>query len=378
MIPRPGRKDVRWRSLRLLLAIGALSVVACDRAAAPAQTPPPEPDDTHIDDAWFQNTSLEDEQIPSESAVEFASLVLASVGRRIYDPHLVAAHAESVRREAYAELAKGPFWTRKQVVSVVNRALSQYGVSHLGVASPLQMRALLGIGEQATTPGNGVSVDVKDGVAVIRIRSFLVPDITLASVDAAFQAALGAKQLLIDLRGNHGGSTSSVVYTAQYVLGGNVPVAIQRTRGGFASAEPFSMRTFFPDSKNEASDADIQLLKARGHLLWITPGDAPTPPNRPTFLLVDRECASSCEVFAQALTDAGAVRVLGQRTQGSVLSAEGVKAPWKGYVVMIPIATVASPKGHTIEGTGIEPDVVLDECARADPGACLAAALARL
>lgn len=352
-------------------------------ATAPPHTAPAPAaeDDTAVDNSWLEGTPPEGEEVSQDEAQRFATAVFDAVERHIYDPALVAAHGAKVRADARAALAGSASWVRKAVLVAINDALKAYGVSHLGVATPSKVRVMLGVdAPPGAPPKEAVYAEQRDGVGIVRIESFLVPQIRHASVAKAFEVVRDAKALLIDLRGNHGGSASSVVYAAQYVVGPKVLTQTVRTRGGVDRSTPHAMRGFFPDDKNEGSNADIKLEKREGHVAWWTPDDAPATPRRPTFVLVDGECGSSCEIFAAALADAGAARILGQRTAGVVLGSEGVKGPWKGYLMIVPFATVLSPKGRTIEAKGVEPDVVLDACARpgGDARACLDAAMAQV
>jgi C-terminal processing protease CtpA/Prc len=265
-------------------------------------------------------------------------------------------------------------------VDIVNTALKGYGVSHLGVGTPTKLRTMFGPktkpAETEAPATEAVHAELRGDVGVIRISSFLVPVIRHEAISRAFLKVRGARAVLIDLRGNPGGSGSSVVYTAQYLLGPDVLVDTVRTRRGFEGKAPHVMRGFFPDELNAGSDADIQLNKREGHVEWRTPTDAPAVPRRPTYLLVDGACGSSCEIFAAAIADSGVGRVLGQRTAGKVLTAQGVRGVWNGYLVVVPFGTVLSPRGRDLEGKGVEPDVVLRECeVGGDAERCMTAAL---
>ena len=337
-------------------------------------------DETALDDAWLAGARAESETIPRSEAQHFVDQTFAIVERHVYDPALVQAHGRAARETATRSLDSRQAVSRQDAVDAVNQGLRTYGVSHLGVATPTKLRARFapdaGAASSSTERNDRVSAELRNDVGIVRIESFLVPEIRHDLFRQAFDRVRGARAVLVDLRGNGGGSASSVVYTAQYLVGPNVLAEIVRTRRGRERRVPYDMRGFFPDAENEGSTADLALGTREGFVRWWTPPDAPHPRRRPTYLLVDEHCASSCEVFAAMMVDAGAATVVGRKTPGEVLAAHGVKSPWNGYLIVVPFGTVLSPKGRTIEGVGIEPDVPIDSCAEGrDPAACLAAAI---
>lgn len=370
---------------RLLTVLTALAIGCAHREASPPSkdatvSATAGDDETALDDAWLSGAPAESDVVTRVEAMRFVDATFALVERHLYDPGLVEAHGRAAREAAARSITAKESPSRQDTIDSMNQALQAYGVSHLGIATPTKLRARFGLGEGAATSTaerhEAVSAEVRGDVGIVRIESFLVPEIRHDLVRRAFDRLRDARVLVVDLRGNGGGSASSVVYTAQYLVGPDVLAEIVQTRRGHERRVPHDMRGFFADAENAGSTADLALGKREGFVRWWTPPDAPPAPRRPTYLLVDEHCASSCEVFAAMMVDAGAATIVGRKTPGEVLAAQGVKTSWKGYLLFVPFGTVLSPKGRVIEGVGVQPKVSLDVCAEGhDPAACLAAAI---
>ncbi len=143
----------------------------------------------------------------------------------------------------------------------------------------------------------------------------------------------GAAAFVLDLRGNPGGALEAAVETCALFLPPGSPVVSTRGR--------------------EGTDNNAELK---------TPELGPAPRTDPLALLVDGQSASSAEVLTGALRDHGRALVAGERTfgKGSVQSVISLGLD-SGAAVRLTTARFFTPKGHAIEGVGIEPDLALGE-----------------
>lgn len=156
-----------------------------------------------------------------------------------------------------------------------------------------------------------------------------------------------------------------------------------RDRCHVQSDKPYVQHGFFSDDVNAGSAADVSLQDERGYVQWRTPLDATPADPRPVFLLVDRHCGSACEVFTSAMQEHDAASILGENTAGKVLAGLGYMSSWKGYLLIVPTATILSPSGGSVEGEGVSPDVPITACRQTssdaeqhpDENRCLQAAL---
>lgn len=76
----------------------------------------------------------------------------------------------------------------------------------------------------------------------------------------------------------------------------------------------------------------------------------------PVAILIDAFSASTSEIFALGLQEAGRARLFGQSSMGAALPSKWLKLGGN-WALQLPVATYLSAQGHTIEGTGVRPDV---------------------
>jgi carboxyl-terminal processing protease len=137
--------------------------------------------------------------------------------------------------------------------------------------------------------------------------------------------AAGADRVIFDLRGNPGGYVNEAVGVAsQFLASGNV--YIERNAAGEEKATP-------------VAEGGVAL-------------------DLPLVVLVDQGTASSAEIVAGALQDAGRAKVVGEKTfgTGTVLGEFPLS---DGSALRIGTVEWLTPKGRVIWHEGIAPDVVV-------------------
>jgi carboxyl-terminal processing protease len=164
-----------------------------------------------------------------------------------------------------------------------------------------------------------------DGVGYIRLASF--DGSTAADLTAALAKARdeGVRQLIVDVRENADGSIPAAIAAADLFL----------ERGTIASLE---------GRRVEAKTWSADSRKA-----W----------NGELIVLADTSSASAAEVFAAAIRDNAAGRVVGTRTYGKAIEQKLVKLE-SGGSLMVTIADYETPKAVKIRGEGLRPDVTVD------------------
>lgn len=181
-----------------------------------------------------------------------------------------------------------------------------------------------------------VTYEMKEaGVGYIRVAEF--DTVTYEQYKEALEdlEAQGMEKLVIDLRSNPGGNLETVCDMLDLML-----------------SEGLIVYTEDKDGRREeyTSDAEHQF-------------------DKPLAVLVDGYSASASEIFAGAIQDYGLGQIVGTRSYGKgvVQSIFDLK---DGTSVKLTIAEYFTPKGRSIDGEGITPDVeveyVYDE---ADPQA---------
>lgn len=135
----------------------------------------------------------------------------------------------------------------------------------------------------------------------------------------------GAQGLVVDLRGNTGGSFPAGVELARDLLGAGEIVRVADAQG-----------------VRDILDADFP------HPLVV-------PASVPITLLVDKGTASAAEVFAAALHDNDRASIVGDSTYGKARVQTIVELS-DGGAVLVSTAKYLTPAGEDIQGVGIVPD----------------------
>ncbi len=166
---------------------------------------------------------------------------------------------------------------------------------------------------------------LEDGIGYLRIASFG------SSTDKEFKEAMSRlkkenlKGLILDLRLNHGGLLTTCVEIAKEIVPKGPIVSIVYRDG----------------SKEEFASS----LKAQ---------------ELPIVVLIDGDSASASEILAGALQDSGAATIVGVTSygKGSVQSIR--QLPGSDDGLKLTVAKYYTPKGRSIDGVGIVPDVTVD------------------
>ncbi|MCH1980921.1 S41 family peptidase [Lawsonibacter sp. OA9] len=136
----------------------------------------------------------------------------------------------------------------------------------------------------------------------------------------------GIKRLIVDLRDNPGGLLTSVCDTLNSFMPKGLLVYTEDRNGN--RTEHFS--------------------------------EGKTPLDIPLVVLVNQNSASSAEIFAGAVKDYGVGTLVGTTTYGKgiVQKTFGLN---DGSVVKLTVSSYYTPNGINIHGTGIEPDVEVEQ-----------------
>ena len=206
----------------------------------------------------------------------------------------------------------------------------------------------------------------------------------LAGLDEAMRSFRDTRGLVIDVRGNGGGTRHALRRLAPYFLPPNsAPVvgnvaAILREADRSERHDALADRFLWPLDWTGWSDAQRKAIRtfARGfepswrlpngefspwHFLVLDRADNPDAfaYAAPVVVLIDRGCFSATDVFAAALGALPNVRLVGEATSGGSGRAKRHVLPHSG--VRLQLSTMASfrPDGVLFEGNGVVPDVAV-------------------
>ncbi|HZN41644.1 MAG TPA: S41 family peptidase [Planctomycetota bacterium] len=206
----------------------------------------------------------------------------------------------------------------------------------------------------------------------------------LDGLDASMQTFRATKGLVIDVRGNGGGSRDALRRLAPYLLPakgapvvGNV-AAILLQKGVAAGPDALADRGLYQadwPGWTDAQRAAITTFARSFRPSWKLPDGKFSPwhflvldkkDNEKAFdydkkvvVLIDRGCFSATDVFAAALGALPNVTLVGEATSGGSGRAAGHRLPKSG--VRLQLSTMASfrPDGVLFEGNGVVPDVAV-------------------
>lgn len=166
----------------------------------------------------------------------------------------------------------------------------------------------------------------KEGIAMVQVTNFN------QDTDQEFKDAVGqvlaknAKGVILDLRNDPGGYLDRATVIASEWVGSRVVVS-ERRKGKIL------------DEFHGDGDARLD--------------------NIPTVVLVNQGSASASEIVAGALQDYGLAKLIGMKTFGKG-SVQDYSEFDDGSAVKITIAEWLTPKGRSINKTGIKPDIEVD------------------
>lgn len=130
--------------------------------------------------------------------------------------------------------------------------------------------------------------------------------------------------LVIDLRGNPGGSLLEVVHIADFLLDKQVIVTLKSR-----------------DGKDQGFNSDSNKI------------------NIPMVLLINKMSASASEILAAAVADTGSGVLVGQTTYGKGV-VQTIEALSDGDAIKLTTAEYFTPNGKSIHGVGVVPDVEIE------------------
>lgn len=316
---------------------------------------------------WFTSSTLKGTNtISSSEAKLFIRDVYQTLESNIFDPKFKKDEREQHLREILAKVETKPNWSRSELTTHISNQLKKLSVSHLRLLDPVEGQKLFRMIEQKplsnARPDPAVSAEMRGKIGILRVKSFIIPLITKAELDRRKAQLSQAKIILIDLRGNGGGYGSSISYLVEDIVGSNKLLWRDRTREGLQKKEPYIFRGYFDDAINGKAKAEIELGKEHSYIEWRTRLEAQKD-SRPHFILVDGQCGSSCDLFTGIIKDYRAAKILGTRTMGALFGGDAFRLRWQGFALIVPTVQVVSPKGNTIEGVGVQPDIEIPECA---------------
>lgn len=169
-----------------------------------------------------------------------------------------------------------------------------------------------------------------DNVGYLKLEYFEYPEVAERTAEAAMAFLSNSSAVIIDLRGNTGGSKAMVQLIASYFFG-NEPVHLLSIYG--RGEEYYHVYT------------EVSVNGKR-------------MPEAPVFILTNRRTFSAAEMLAFALQRQGRAAIIGETTAGGGHTVGNYPLAG-GYLIVLPVGRIVAPgSGEGWEKTGVQPDTV--------------------
>lgn len=200
--------------------------------------------------------------------------------------------------------------------------------------------------------------EMNEQTALLTIRSFEADAPGMIRLVQKIQAG-GYSNLIIDLRGNTGGTLDAAVVLGRYLTNQSIDAGVYLSRkwfldhGDYPTKEEIQAMPYLQDM---SFDGFGKMLDENGAFRMVLP-----PHSNPTFqgkvyVLTDGITGSTCEPLVDRLKKSGAATIVGEKTAGGMLSARYFKIS-DDLKMFLPVADYITAEGTRIDKVGVEPNV---------------------
>jgi carboxyl-terminal processing protease len=201
-----------------------------------------------------------------------------------------------------------------------------------------------------------------NGIMYARLSSFRDGRADIGVLNNSVTALLASCQcnprgLILDLRGNPGGSFELVLKEAAFFLPGKTIVTSTTREGNLVTSSSYRAERLTSFESAGLSDPQRKMIDVFA--------------NSPMVVLVDGSTASAAELITGALKDNKRALVVGVRTFGKGVGFDEIDVPLGGQLTVTKLHYM-TPSGFDVSAGGIDPDVVVEQ-PRADAAAAQSA-----
>jgi C-terminal processing protease CtpA/Prc len=182
------------------------------------------------------------------------------------------------------------------------------------------------------------------------------------TLDAAMQALQdgGCQRLILDLRGNIGGSLG-FARLASYLCPGRLPIGHSltpsRLRNGYAVAD--LPRVPMPGTRIGLALTLARFAARDKSVVLLTQSLGPQPVHRKIVVLVNEWTNSAAEIIASFAAENRLAPIVGVKTAGNILGATNFKLA-SGHWLRLPIFGWYTSQGQCLDGIGVAPDISVE------------------
>lgn len=164
------------------------------------------------------------------------------------------------------------------------------------------------------------------------------------------------KQLVIDLRQNSGGGIEAGMAFVKHLMNEPRYGGIFLTRNYFREHDSIPLVDVYTQFPNlEKGDYEVLFKGIHNYKGWcLKVNPVQNPYEGKVYVLTSKFTASTCEPIVYALKQYGRAKIVGEKTAGSMLSAESFQLA-DHFKVYLPTATYYTADGYKIDQNGVEP-----------------------
>lgn len=300
--------------------------------------------------ACLANTAIAKEtDLTAADQLEIVEAAASLLDQYHLYPELAAQYAGHMR-EALAKNLFAKHVGADEFALALHRSLQELKTDHhLGVYGPERTRRIMGsshfedhdtadasaLVEQVEPANRFFDIRYDQGVAVIAMEEFPSGDEAIETMLEALAALKPPAAVLFDLQGNSGGSGKLFRMMSGCFFDVPTPLFVNHSPG--LSDDTENVLFAEPDT--------------RCRHLWKVP----------MGVLVNSKTGSVAELMPFILQKRQRATIIGTTTLGAAHAAEFYELP-HGFGMMIPVGRVFDPiSGEDFEGSGVVPDIILDE-----------------
>lgn len=213
-------------------------------------------------------------------------------------------------------------------------------------------------------PKSPIPAKISPGIGLLKIVYF--PGAFGLSFGNALDDAVddlkqqGCDRMIIDLRGNIGGSLG-FARLASYMCPGRIAIGHSLTPGRLRSGyDPDALpRVPMPRTRAELLVTLARFAFRDKSVMLLTQGLGEQPFHNRIVVLVNEWTNSAAEMVANFAAENSLATIVGQKTRGNVLGAANFRVG-SGYWLRLPVFGWFTSKGRTLEANGVEPDVSVE------------------
>ena len=287
----------------------------------------------------------------------------ATIDQQFYDPQFNGVDWQGVRARYRPRAAAAR--SEGELVTVIRDMLGELHSSHLNF-SALTLEQSFPAAKSPTRDTATAPIAwrrLAPEVGYLQIKQFEESAEIIALVDRAFAELGDLPALIIDVRGNPGGTLSAAMRIGDHLFTAMRPVGYFATRRGLTRLKAKSIAEIRPEKLPTYAGYSVldfkRRLEAAGAVQIVT-GGRRKPYRGRVVLLIDQGCGSTTEGFAGVVKETQAATLIGRRTAGAMLSSAEVPIVG-GWTLRLPDADFRTPGGAQVEGKGVAPDIVVQQ-----------------